>query len=117
MPLSRLDGVALPSDQQFYPVGCGAVTGCDTQLLMGLVQQDSRCLIAPARIIAMPAPVDRQHNTIGVERGEHASCNGCNVAGGQEIQHLGQHDQVEAAVRPLSRNTQAYEADPRQVFA
>jgi hypothetical protein len=48
--------------------------------------KDGRCLIASARIIAMAAPVDRHHNTIGVERGEHASGDCCNVVGGQEIQ-------------------------------
>jgi hypothetical protein len=75
--------------------------GCNTQLLIGLVQEDSRCLIAPAWVIAMATPVDQQHNSLRVERGEHPSCDCCNIAGGQEIQHLRQHDQIEAAVGPL----------------
>src|SRR6476620_2163753 len=70
---------ALPPDQQFYPVRCGMVAGCDAQHLMGLVQKDGCCLIAPARVIAMAAPVDRQHNTIGVERGEHSIRDCCDV--------------------------------------
>jgi hypothetical protein len=29
------------------------ITGCDAQHLIGLVQEDGRCLIAAARIVAM----------------------------------------------------------------
>src|SRR3984957_18894067 len=117
LPRRPLDSVALPTGQQFDPVGCGTIMGCNTQLLIGLVQEDSRCLIAPALVIAMATPVDQQHNSLRVERGEQPSCDCCNIAGGQEIQHLRQHDQIEAAVGPFSWNAQAFEADPRQVAA
>ena len=48
------------------------ITERNAQPRVCFAQKDSRGLVTPARVIAAAAPVHRQHDTIGVERSEHA---------------------------------------------